>query len=175
MSPVKAAQNTAPSQRLTSLQVWVATSGCWTASGLALPHSAITVIGSTVVGVGLGYASSRLGRRPGREKLTLLPTLIGLLAATAATHMEQFPDLSVENTLGDVTGIKSWITAALVVLFIAENLWPIIIAHLGRWLKYLAKCTLRQFTDLVREIAKEDRSRQRRLPETGRRQAGATR
>jgi hypothetical protein len=99
------------------LQIWVATSGCWTTFGTLLPEVSQTVWLSVGLGVLITRMSTKLRNR-GKEYMTSMPTLFGLLAAAgAAYHAAQLN--------GTFSMDRFWITSLLILAFGIEQVAPV--------------------------------------------------
>jgi hypothetical protein len=157
--------------RLTILQIWVATSGCWTTVGVALPHNQIAVWVSLLVGVALAVTTTIVSnvleaRVEDTEHHVLpafvaaIPTLLGLMAYAYATYADAGHGTAISGTLinpiADMSSDKSVITQVLLVSFLLEQTLPSLGKTLRKLTVKILKAAREWFKKVVIEAVREN-------------------
>jgi hypothetical protein len=139
MSRNKSAQKVLAGQRLTVLQAWVATTGCWTAAAIVWHDSALAAWLAFGAGCVLAYGSAMISRKLGRAGLNNLPILIGLLSATAATQINNSHGMVLVVAPPYEADAKGLITAILLCAFLIEQLAPSVVRRIRSFLQDIVR------------------------------------
>lgn len=163
------------SHRVSILPTWVATSGCWTAETVLLPHNAAAVWGAVVLGVLLAYVTAQASRRVARSAerrpalagiVPNVPTLFGLVAA-ACTAVASYHSASVgaaigatvANTFTEMSQIKVVITVGLIVCYVVEQGWRPLTGAMRRALVTVIKEALDHGSEPIPPAAEKEKKR----------------
>ncbi|MFI7487752.1 hypothetical protein ACIBXA_05140 [Micromonospora echinaurantiaca] len=151
------------------LQIWVATSGCWTVAAVVVPAEPagvwLSLALGTLIAWGSGQAVRRLtgGAEPqptaGLANLTSLPTVFGLAAMAIVTGVVGF---------GEQADDKGAITWTLLIGYLAEHLVPYAVRKVRNGWRWLVRTFKTGFREAIREaLAEDNRTRRNRKSQIG--------